>query len=414
MSSLDMSEAIKMLANEKNISVDALLQVLVEALVSAYKRRPGAAQVVEVSVDPYTMEFTFTAYDVDDDGNWVNGRDDTPRKEEMGRIAAQTFRQVMSQKIREAERDRKFEEYANREGDIVTGIIQQIDKRYTLLDLGKVEALLPQAEQVPYEKPEPNGRVKAYIVEVRKTAKGPQIVVSRTHPGLIKRLFELEVPELVDGVIEIRACAREPGHRTKIAVASNDSNVDPVGACVGARGARVRQVVTELHGEKVDIVPYTDDPSDFVMKALAPAKVKEVRIHEDTGIAEVIVPDFQLSLAIGKEGQNARLAARLTGWRVDIKSESQLAEEESGDYAEGEWIEVDGQLVWQPAEGGDAISAAEAGYAGVPTGAIDGAPAVASAPEADVPVDAATDAAQAAEADGVAAADDEGTADGGD
>jgi N utilization substance protein A len=225
--------------------------------------------------------------------------------------------------------------------------------------------LLPQAEQVQNERYDHGSRCKAYIVEVRRTAKGPQIVVSRTHPGLVKGLFELEVPELIDGVIEIRACAREPGHRTKIAVASNDPNVDPVGACVGARGMRVRQVVTELHGEKVDIVPYTDNSSDFVMKALAPAKVKEVRIHDDTGIAEVIVPDFQLSLAIGKEGQNARLAARLTGWRVDIKSETQLAEEESGDFAEGEWIEADGKLVWQPAEGGETISAAEAGYAGV-------------------------------------------------
>jgi N utilization substance protein A len=224
--------------------------------------------------------------------------------------------------------------------------------------------------------------MKAYIVEVRKTAKGPQIVVSRTHPGLVRRLFELEVPELVDGVVEIRAVAREPGHRTKLAVASNDQNVDPVGACVGARGMRVRQVVNELRGEKVDIVPFSSDGPEFVMRALAPAKVREVRLHEDTGIAEVIVPDFQLSLAIGKEGQNARLAARLTGWRVDIKSESQLAEEESGGgYAEGEWVEgPDGGLMWQPAEGGEAISAAEAGYAtlgeGAPTeGATgDGAP----------------------------------------
>jgi N utilization substance protein A len=221
---------------------------------------------------------------------------------------------------------------------------------------------MPQAEQVPYERPEPGARVKAYIVEVRKTAKGPQIVTSRTHPGLIKRLFELEVPEIADGVVEIKACAREPGARTKIAVLSNDSNVDPVGACVGARGARVRMVVNELRGEKIDIVPFSDEPADFVMKALSPAKVKEVRIHEDTGTAEVIVPDYQLSLAIGKEGQNARLAARLTGWRVDIKSETQLAEEEAyanQDWAEGEWV-VDaetGEQVWQPAEGGEAMSA---------------------------------------------------------
>jgi N utilization substance protein A len=265
----------------------------------------------------------------------------------------------------------KYEEYAGREGDIVTGIIQQTDQRYTLLDLGRVEALLPQAEQVQNERYEHGSRLKAYIVEVRKTAKGPQIVVSRTHPGLVKRLFELEVPEIVDGVVELKAIAREPGHRTKIAVASNDGHVDPVGACVGARGSRVRMVVNELRGEKVDIVPYSDNPSEFVQKALAPARVREVRIHEDTGTAEVIVPDFQLSLAIGKEGQNARLAARLSGWRVDIKSETQLAEEEAGevDYAEGEWVKSDsGELVFQPAGGGDAISAAEAGYAS-PVGA---------------------------------------------
>ncbi len=361
MSNLDMAEAVKMLAAEKGISVDTLLHVLVDALATAYKRRPGAAEEVEVSLDPETLDITFTAYDVDEDGNWVNPRDDTPRKEELGRIAAQTFRQVMSQRIREAERDRKFEEYANREGDIVTGIIQQTDSRYTLLDLGKVEALLPQAEQVPFERPEPGARVKAYIVEVRRTAKGPQIVVSRTHPGLIKRLFELEVPEIADGIVEIKACAREPGHRTKIAVWSNDHNVDPVGACVGARGGRVRMVVNELHGEKIDIVPFSEDLADFIAKALSPAKVKEVRLSDDLTQADVIVPDFQLSLAIGKEGQNARLAARLTGVRIDIKSESQLADEEAGiytvdeetEYAEGEWVPnpETGEMEWHAADG---------------------------------------------------------------
>jgi transcription termination/antitermination protein NusA len=366
MSDIDMNEAVRMLATEKGISVETLLQVLADALVSAYKRRPGAADEVEVQIDPDTMAINFIAYDLDDDLNWVNARDDTPNKNELGRIAAQTFRQVMNQRIREAERDRKFEEYANREGDIVTGIIQQSDSRYTLLDLGKVEALLPQAEQVPYERPEPNARLKAYIVEVRRTAKGPQIVVSRTHPGLIKRLFELEVPEIADGIVEIKACAREPGHRTKIAVYSNDHNVDPVGACVGARGARVRMVVTELRGEKIDIVPFSEDQPDFVAKALSPAKVTEVRIHEDTGIAEVIVPDYQLSLAIGKEGQNARLAARLTGWRVDIKSETQLAEEEAGiyreggEYAEGQWIAntESGEMEFHAADG-SVVSAKE-------------------------------------------------------
>src|SRR3954463_10035210 len=355
MSNLDMAEAVRMLAADKGISVETLLQVLADALVTAYKRRTDAADEAEVQIDADTMDIRIIAYDIDEDGNWINGRDDTP--DDMGRIAAQTFRQVLNQRIREAERDRKFEEYANREGDIVTGIIQQTDSRYTLLDLGKVEALLPQAEQGPFERPQPGDRVKAYIVEVRKTAKGPQIVVSRTHPGLIKRLFELEVPEIADGIVEIKDCAREPGQRTKIAVFSNDQNVDPVGACVGARGGRVRMVVNELNGEKIDIVPFTEDLPEFVMKALAPAKVTEVRIDESTGTAEVIVPDYQLSLAIGKEGQNARLAARLTGWRVDIKSETQLAEEEAyaaQEWAEGEWVENEsGELVWKPAEGGE-------------------------------------------------------------
>ena len=361
MSNLDMSEAIGMLAQEKGISEDTLLHVLVDALASAYKRRPDAADEVVVEVNPETMEFSFIAYDVDEDGNWVNERDDTPKKEELGRIAAQTFRQVMSQRIREVERDRKFEEYANREGDIVTGIIQQTDTRYTLLDLGRVEALLPQAEQVPYERPNPGDRSKAYIVEVRKTAKGPQIVVSRTHPGLIKRLFELEVPEIADGIVEIKACAREPGHRTKIAVWSNDHNVDPVGACVGARGARVRMVVNELRGEKIDIVPFSEDLADFVAKALSPAKVNQVNISEDGTAADVIVPDHQLSLAIGREGQNARLSARLTGVRVDIRSESQVAEgvpaggylDAHVEYAEGEWREnaETGEMEWHAADG---------------------------------------------------------------
>jgi N utilization substance protein A len=337
-----------------------LLHVLVDALASAYKRRPDAADEVVVEVNPETMEFSFIAYDVDEDGNWVNERDDTPKKEELGRIAAQTFRQVMSQRIREVESERKFEEYANREGDIVTGIIQRTDARYTLLDLGRVEALLPQAEQVPFERPAQGDRQKAYIVEVRRTPKGPQIVVSRTHPGLIKRLFELEVPEIADGIVEIKACAREPGHRTKIAVWSNDHNVDPVGACVGARGGRVRMVVNEMRGEKIDIVPFSEDLADFVAKALSPAKVTQVNISDDGTAADVIVPDHQLSLAIGREGQNARLAARLTGVRVDIRSETQLAEgipaggrDADVEYADGEWRAnaETGEMEWHSADG---------------------------------------------------------------
>ncbi len=353
-------DALQQIAKDKGISVDTLLDALANALVAAYKRLPEAAEEAVVTVDPETGDIRVYGQELDEDGNVVREWDDTPN--DFGRIAAQTAKQVMTQRIREAERDLKYEEYAGREGDIVTGIIQQSDNRYTLLDLGKVEALLPQAEQVPYERYEHGARLKAYIVEVRKTAKGPQIVVSRTHPGLIKRLFDLEVPEISSGVVEIKAAAREPGHRTKIAVWSNDSNVDPVGACVGARGARVRMVTNELRGEKVDIVPFSDDPREFVMRALQPAKVKEVHLDDLTGTATVVVHDFQLSLAIGKEGQNARLAARLTGWRIYIKSETQFAEEAAAyaeqDWAEGEWVTNEaGEMVWQPAEGGEAVSA---------------------------------------------------------
>jgi N utilization substance protein A len=372
MSNPDFFEALSALAAERGITLDTLLSALADALESAYKRMPGAYEYAWVTIDPDTAEIRVFAQEVDEDGE-PEGDEFDVTPENFGRIAAQTAKQVMGQRLREIDREQKYEEYAGREGDIVTGIIQQNDSRYTLLDLGRVEALLPQAEQVPYERPEPGARVKAYIVEVRRTAKGPQIVVSRTHPGLIKRLFELEVPEIADGIVELRACAREPGHRTKIAVWSNDVNVDPVGACVGARGARVRMVVNELRGEKIDIVPFSEDPPDFVAKALSPAKVKEVRIDEETGTATVIVPDFQLSLAIGKEGQNARLAARLTGWRVDIKSETMLAEEEAGggayadeDYAEGEWVEnaETGELEWHPAEGGPALTADQWEHAG--------------------------------------------------
>jgi transcription termination/antitermination protein NusA len=354
-------EALQQIAKDKGISVDVLLDALANALVAAYKRMPGAAEEAVVTVEPESGEIKVYGQELDDEGNVVREWDDTPK--DFGRIAAQTAKQVIFQRIREAERDLKYEEYAGREGDIVTGIIQQSDNRYTLLDLGKVEALLPQAEQVPFEHYEHNARLKAYIVEVRKTSKGPQIVVSRTHPGLIKRLFELEVPEIANGIVEIKAAAREPGHRTKIAVWSNDPNVDPVGACVGARGARVRMVTTELRGEKVDIVPYSEDAREFVMRALQPAKVKDVDLDEESGTATVIVNDYQLSLAIGKEGQNARLAARLTGWRIDIKSESQLAEEEAyaaQEWAEGEWVQNEtGEMVWQPAGGGEALSAEE-------------------------------------------------------
>ena len=288
----DMMDALHALAQERGISVDTLFSVLADAMESAYKKMPGAREYAWVVINPDTGDFRVMSQDLDEDGEPVGDEFDvTPT--DFGRIAAQAAKQVMGQRIREVEREQKYEEYSGREGDIVTGIIQQSDARYTLLDLGKAEALMPQSEQVPYDRPQPGQRVKAYIVEVRRTAKGPQIVVSRTHPGLIKRLFELEVPEIADGIVEIRACAREPGHRTKIAVWSNDHNVDPVGACVGARGGRVRMVVNELRGEKIDIVPYSEDLADFVAKALSPAKVKEVIISDDMTQADVIVPDPQ-------------------------------------------------------------------------------------------------------------------------
>ncbi len=365
----EMTEALAALAEERGISIDRLFGIMANAMEAAYKKTHNSYEYAWVTIDPTSFDIRVYAQELDEDGEPYGPElDVTPKN--FGRIAAQTTKQILMQGIREEEREMKYEEYAGREGDIVTGIVQQTDSRYTLLDLGRVEALLPQAEQVSVgPRPEAGSRYKAYIVEVRRTAKGPQIVVSRTHPGLIKRLFELEVPEIADGIVELKAVAREPGHRTKIAVWSNDSNVDPVGACVGARGSRVRMVVNELNGEKVDIIPYSDDPYEFVAKALSPAMVKEVRIHPDTGTAEVIVPDFQLSLAIGKEGQNARLAHRLTGWRIDIKSETQLQEEALGyadtyegeEWAEGEWI-IDaetGEQKWQPADGSEAISAEE-------------------------------------------------------
>jgi transcription termination/antitermination protein NusA len=393
MSSPEMMEALQALAADRGISTDVLLEAVANGLESAYKRTPDAADDAYVVIDE-TFDIRVIAQEIDEDGNVVREWDDTP--ENFGRIAAQTARQVLTQRIREVERDMKYEEYAGREGDIVTGIIQQSDSRYTLLDLGRVEALLPQSEQVSYERPEPNTRLKAYIVEVRKTAKGPQIVVSRTHPGLIRELFKLEVPEIADGTVEIKACAREPGHRTKIAVWSHDPNVDPVGACVGARGARVRQVVNELRGEKIDIIPFSDVPYDLVAKALSPAKVKEVRFHEEEGTAEVIVPDHQLSLAIGREGQNARLAARLTGWRIDIKSETQLADEEAGyggeEWAEGEWVTDpdSGELVWKPADGGDVMLASD--YESEADAVEDPAKADAAPAEADAEAEAEAEA----------------------
>ncbi|MFV9673516.1 MAG: transcription termination factor NusA [Acidimicrobiia bacterium] len=314
-------DALELLEREKGVPADTILDALANALVSAYKRTPGAAEEARVTIDPETGEILVYGQELDEDGNVVEEWADTP--DDFGRIAAQTAKQVIMQRLRDAKREQVFDIYEGREGDLITGIVQQSDHRYAILELGDAEAIMPSSERIPYERLERGNRVKAYILEVRGEGKGPQIVVSRSHPEFIRSLFELEVPELVDGDVEIRVIAREPGHRTKIAVASNDPNVDPVGACVGARGSRVRQVVNELRGEKVDIVEWRDDTEGFIAEALSPARVKEVRLDEDERTAEVVVPDHQLSLAIGKEGQNARLAARLSGYRIDIRSESQ-------------------------------------------------------------------------------------------
>jgi len=339
-------EALRDLEREKGISANILLEAIEAALLSAYKRNFGSLQnakvlinretgdckvysqrnVVETVIDP-RLEISLSEaraidplYNLED----VVETEVTPRN--FGRIAAQTAKQVVVQRIREAERNIIYEQFANREGDIISGVVQRIEQKNAFIELGKTEAILTPTEQIPGETYAPGDRVKAYIVEVKKTTKGPQIFVSRTHPGLLKRLLELEVPELQEGVVELKSVAREAGYRSKIAVYSRDENVDPVGACVGPKGMRVQTIVNELHGEKLDIIKWDSEPSKFVASSLSPAKVAAVEIWEDEKVARVIVPDYQLSLAIGKEGQNARLAAKLTGWKIDIKSESQMAE----------------------------------------------------------------------------------------
>jgi N utilization substance protein A len=338
----DLIQALKELEREKGLPFETILAGLEEALASAYKtyRRQHDPELDEETtgarstLDPETGAMRVWLQELDLETGEVLSEHEEPVPDDfLGRIAAQTAKQVIYQKLRDAEREMTYEEFSGREGDIVTGIIQQDSHRYTLLDLGKVEALLPQAEQVPSEPYRHGERLKAFIVEVRRTAKGPQIIVSRSHPGLLRKLFEFEVPEIAEGIVEIKAVAREPGHRSKIAVASNEPGVDPVGACVGAKGSRVRMVVSELRGEKIDVVQWTPDLAKFVANSLAPAKVKEARVDATTGTAQVIVPDYQLSLAIGKEGQNARLAARLTGCRIDIKSETQAMDDARPDRA---------------------------------------------------------------------------------
>jgi transcription termination/antitermination protein NusA len=374
-------EAVKALEQEKGIDSETLMSALEDALLSAYKKTPGAAKYARVDLDRSTADFRVFELilppeleeklkaqvaeeqeptidpetgelrepeepELDPEilapyEDQITSRDVTPG--DFGRIAAQTAKQVILQRIREAERQMMFDEYQDRVGELITGIIQQSDNRYTLVQLReRVEALLPRSEQVWNERYDHGMRIKAVITDVSAEGKGPSIVVSRRSPELIKQLFELEVPEIADGLVEIVGVAREPGYRSKIAVISHADGVDPVGACVGPRGSRVRMVVSELRGEKIDIIPYNEEPARFVAKALSPARVREVLVDDEDKQSTVIVPDDQLSLAIGREGQNARLAAKLTGWKVDIKSETEFSQDEELEYDEGDEA-VDGR-----------------------------------------------------------------------
>ncbi|HOV27319.1 MAG TPA: transcription termination factor NusA [Pseudobacteroides sp.] len=342
--SAELIHALDQLEKERGIKKDILIEAIEAALISAYKRNFGSSQSVKVTfnaesgdVKVYALK-KVSSLPVNDnleisldeakrlDGMLTDGDvaeiEVTPKN--FGRIAAQTAKQVVVQRIREAEREIVYDEFSNKESDIVTGIVQRFERKNVIIDMGKAEAVLAASEQTPGEEYKFNDRIKTYILEVKRTTKGPQIAVSRTHPGLVKRLFELEVPEIHEGIVEIKSIAREPGSRTKIAVFSKDPNVDPVGACVGQKGTRVQAIVDELRGEKIDIIKWSSDPEVFISASLSPAKVIRVSINEEEKSAKVTVPDYQLSLAIGKEGQNARLAAKMTGWKIDIKSESQL------------------------------------------------------------------------------------------
>jgi transcription termination/antitermination protein NusA len=385
--SQEIIDAVRDIEREKGIESGTLVAALEDALLAAYKKMPGSSRHATVEIDDqgdfrvYSIELppdveerlieearerkleelealeaesgerSHTLISDDElDVDWSDIPEDQIKRadvtpENFGRIAAQTAKQVILQRIREAERAMMYDEYVDRVSEVVTGIVQQAgDRNNVLVDLGKVEALLPRSEQVDGERYEQGSRIKAVITEVRSGTKGPQVILSRRDPELIKTLFELEVPEIADGLVEIRGVAREPGYRSKIAVESHAQGVDPVGACVGPRGSRVRMVVSELRGEKIDIIPWNPEPARFVAKALSPARVREVYIDDDTKEATVVVPDDQLALAIGKEGLNARLAARLTGWRVDIQSDSEFAQAEAdAAYGGGDGEELTGR-----------------------------------------------------------------------
>jgi transcription termination/antitermination protein NusA len=371
--SQEIIEAVREIERDKGIEEGALVAALEDALLAAYKKTPGASRHATVEMDDHTGDFRVFSVELppdieerlldearerkleelerleeetgerqhtlisddDLDIDWSDVPEDDVKREDVtpegfGRIAAQTAKQVILQRIREEERRMMYDEYIDRVTEVVTGIVQQAgDRNNVLVDLGKVEALLPRSEQVDGERYEQGSRIKAVITEVRSGTKGPQVILSRRDPELIKTLFELEVPEIADGLVDIRGVAREPGYRSKIAVESHAQGVDPVGACVGPRGSRVRMVVSELRGEKIDIIPWNPEPARFVAKALSPARVREVYLDDEAREATVVVPDDQLALAIGKEGMNARLAARLTGWKVDIQSDTEFAQAEA-------------------------------------------------------------------------------------
>ncbi|MDR6997904.1 transcription termination factor NusA [Neobacillus niacini] len=344
--SSELLDALTILEREKGISRDVLIEAIEAALISAYRRNFNQAQNVRIDLNLQTGSMrVFARKEVVDqvfdprleisveDARRINPNyqvedivemEVTPK--DFGRIAAQTAKQVVTQRVREAERGIIYSEFIDREEDIMTGIVQRLDSKFIYVSLGKIEALLPVNEQMPNERYKPHDRIKVFITKVEKTTKGPQIFVSRTHPGLLKRLFEIEVPEIYDGTVEIKSVAREAGDRSKISVHSDNSEVDPVGSCVGPKGTRVQAVVNELKGEKIDIVKWSDDPVVFVANSLSPSKVLDVMVNEADKATTVVVPDYQLSLAIGKRGQNARLAAKLTGWKIDIKSETEARE----------------------------------------------------------------------------------------
>lgn len=342
----ELLNAIAFLSKEKGVSTDVICDSLEAVLITAYKKEPEANPIADVELNRETGDYRIVAAqtvvdEVENPHNEISledARKINPEYEvgdvvnvdvtpdNFGRIAAQAAKQVMIQRLREAERNIVYDEFYNRTDDIITGLIQRIENRNVYVDLGKAEAVLPVSEQIPTENYAVGQRIKCYVVEVRKTTKGAQILVSRTHPGLLKRLFELEVPEIYEGVVELKSVAREPGRRSKIAVYSRNENVDSVGACVGPKGTRVQNIVTELQNEKIDIVKWDEDPAVYIANALSPAQVISVTVDESDKSSSVVVPDYQLSLAIGKAGQNARLAAKLTNWKIDIKSESQAQE----------------------------------------------------------------------------------------